>query len=152
MGLLGFASSAWWLVSGVIELERSFLAAYKQHLQEMETDAWLHAQCLEPHFQTNMGKKGLHDICERVLKLFAKPPWMAGLEACLPDGWLQLMWSLRWLLAGGGVLGLLWLLPLYRKTVDDIEQARILRRKPPLLPAHMQMPATRQARITRLDD
>ena len=67
-----------WLLGKVPVFQR----AYSEHLQRLEDDTWLQAQCSDPQFFTRMRQHT--DVCEHVRASFQQPAILVGLQACIP--------------------------------------------------------------------
>lgn len=114
-----------------------FYAAYGQHLQRLEDDAWLRTQCADPIFVSRMMRH--HDVCQRVRESFRQPAFLVALQACVPSEWQALLPSVGWetLLFLALLLFLLAptvLLPLYRVRRDRFDHMRMLEACSPDLP------------------
>ena len=101
-----------------------FHRAYVEHQQRLEDDHWLRAQCADPHFVNNMRRHT--SVCDDARAAFARPPWIVGMQACLPEtlpsiGWqgVALVGLVLFLLPG-----LLW--PLLRARYEQREHQRVL--------------------------
>lgn len=119
-GLTTTAVVALWAATRVPVFHR----AYVEHQQRLEDDAWLRAQCADPHFVNNMRRHT--SVCDDARAAFARPPWIVGMQACLPDtppslGWegVALVGLVLFLLPG-----LLW--PLLRARYEHREHQRVL--------------------------
>ncbi len=114
-----------------------FHAAYVQHLQRLEDDAWLRTQCADPIFVSRMMRH--HDVCQRVRESFRQPAFLVAMQACVPSEWQALLPSVGWetLLFLALLLFLLAptvLLPLYRVRRDRFDHLRMLEACSPDLP------------------
>ena len=101
-----------------------FHRAYVEHQQRLDDDAWLRAQCADPHFVNNMRRHT--SVCDDARAAFARPPWIVAMQACLPDtpptlGWegVALVGRVRFLLPS-----LLW--PVLRARYEHQEHQRVL--------------------------
>lgn len=117
-----------------------FQLAYSEHLQRLEDDTWLQAQCKDPQFFVRMRQHT--DVCERVRASFQQPAVLVGLQACIPVGLDDIcpVWEWQtWAVVAGVVLLLVpnVILPLYRAREDRREHIRVLQACSPMLfPKH----------------
>ncbi len=114
-----------------------FHAAYVQHLQQLEDDAWLRTQCADPVFVSRMMRH--HDVCQRVRESFRHPAFLVAMQACIPSEWQALLPSVGWetvlfMLLLVILLAPTVLLPLYRMRRDRFDHARMLEACSPDLP------------------
>lgn len=113
-----------------------FQRAYSEHIQRLEDDAWLQAQCGDPHFISRMRQHA--DVCDRVRASFQQPALLVGLQACVPSELKDLLPSVGWesvalaallLVAAPSVL-----LPYFRARSDRHDRDRLLEACSPDLP------------------
>lgn len=126
---ISFAIAAIWML-GRVPL---FQKAYTEHLQKMADDTWLHRQCSQPDFFTNMRQHT--SVCETVRETFNRPALLVALQACIPvelkDVWPEKLMVIGWQTAL--CLALLMaitpgiLLPIYKQRQDAAERDRVLR-------------------------
>jgi hypothetical protein len=114
----------------------AFFAAYTDHVQALEDDAWLRTQCADPLFVSRMRRH--HDVCERARASFRQPALLVALQACFPTEWQALLPSISWEWGCLAALVLftapgLFLLPLYRVHRERAEHLRLLEAASPEL-------------------
>ena len=134
--LLSLCMLLLWLLGRVPIFQR----AYSEHLQRLEDDTWLQAQCKDPQFFVRMRQHT--NVCEHVRASFQQPAVLVGLQACIPVSLEDICptWEWQtWAVVAGVVLVLVpnVILPMYRAREDKREHIRVLQACSPMLfPKH----------------
>ena len=101
-----------------------FHRAYVEHQQRLDDDHWLREQCADPHCVNKMRRHT--SVCDDARAAFARPPWIVGMQACLPDTPPTLGWE------GVAIVGLVLFLlpgilwPMLRARSEQREHQRVL--------------------------
>jgi hypothetical protein len=103
-----------------------FHRAYVEHEQRLGDDQWLRTQCADTQFVANMRRHT--SVCDDARAAFARPPWIVGMQACIPDHMPLITIGWEGVAIVGLVLfllpGLIW--PLLRARSDQQEHQRVL--------------------------
>jgi hypothetical protein len=110
----------------------TFHRAYTEHQQRLDDDEWLRAQCADPHFFSNMRRHT--SVCDDARAAFTRPPWLVGVQACLPTRVLpELSWEGVVMVALLLILAPGVLLPVLRARTERMEHIRMLDACSPML-------------------
>jgi hypothetical protein len=111
-----------------------FHRAYSDHMQRLEDDAWLEAQCNDPQFISRMRQHA--DVCQRVRASFQEPAILVGLQACFN---MTMTWEMVGITAIFVIVVPTIMLPYYRAHCDRHDRDRMLEACTPTLPPHWRM-------------
>ena len=128
--IFGWAGLLLWFLGRMPVFHR----AYSDHIQRLEDDAWLEAQCNDPQFISRMRQHA--DVCERVRASFQQPAIMVGLQACFD---MTMTWEMVGITAIFVIIVPAMMLPYYRAYCDRCDRDRMLEACSPTLPPNWRM-------------